>query len=119
MGIPVGCPFLLLAWRIPDLRSGRIALFMLSKKPVRVFLLVVAVIFFLTTLGTVVLRLHSCSFLEKPARKPPAYASEWEVNRWIVYKKMCRNYVSYYVLFLSGGYLISRIGKYRNKPLTN
>lgn len=88
---------------------------MLSKKSGRVFLLVVAVIFFVLCLGNVALRLHSCSFLEKPVRKPPAYASEWEVNRWIVYKKMCRNYVSYYALFLSGGYLISRISNFRNK----
>ena len=86
---------------------------MLSKKPVRVFLLVVAVIFFVLSLVNVALRLHSCSLLEKPARKPPYYASDEEVYEWISYKKMCRSYVSYYTLFLTGGYLISRIAKYR------
>jgi len=89
---------------------------MLSKKPIRVFSLVVAIIFFILSLGNIALRLHSCSLIDKPVTRPPAYASGEKVGEYIAYKKFCRNYLSYFILSISVAYLASTVINLKRKP---
>jgi len=86
---------------------------MLSKKSGKVPLLVVAVIFFVLSVGNILLRIDTCRQLHKPVSPPTEYSSEREQSDWIAYKKFCRNPAPYALLLLTGGYLASAIGKYR------
>lgn len=88
---------------------------MLSKKHIRIFSLVIAIIFVVLSVGNMVLRVATCIQLEKPTAPPTDYSSDSEVDAWITYKKFCRNPVPYIILLLSGGYLISAIRKLKRK----
>lgn len=89
--------------------------FMSSQKPVKVFLLIIAVIFVVLSVGNIILRIESCLQIERPVAPLTEYSSENDETAWIGYKKFCRNPVPYIILILSGGYLASAINNFRKK----
>lgn len=80
-------------------------------KSVRVFLLIVAIVFTILAAGNLVLRFISCQNIDKPVSPPTAYSSDYEIDQWIGYKKFCRPYAGYFLFIVAGGFLIREVRK--------